>query len=68
MIGDVILNVLHSVTSLCRNHDVTWSPRYDHIRLLTQASPPPIMPRASTTRNQRKAHIKKGGVASSEFL
>ena len=40
MIGDVILNVLHSVTSLCRNHDVIWSPCYDHIRLLTQPPPP----------------------------
>ena len=27
---------LHSVTSLCRNHDVIWSLRYDHIWLLTQ--------------------------------
>ena len=49
MIGDVILNVLHSVTSLCRNHDVIWSLRYDHIWLLTQPPPPPIMPRTSTT-------------------
>ena len=40
MIGDVILNVLHWVTSLCRNHDVIWSLRYDHIWLLTQPPPP----------------------------
>ena len=49
MIGDVILNVLHLVTSLCRNHDVIWNLRYDHIWLLTQP-PPPIMPRTSTTQ------------------
>ena len=49
MIGDVILIVLHSVTSLCRNHDVIWSPCYDHIRLLTQPPPPHIMPRTFTT-------------------
>ena len=70
MIGDVILNVLHSVTSLCRNHEVIWSLRYDHIWLLTQP-PPHIMPRTSTTdnalKNTKKFEAKKALIHRSPF-